>query len=89
MGQAREYLEVLGYQRIQVKNSVGEDRREGVYVTSTNEEDIANSKGTCNFQIKWDRDAKTTAYLTVKESVKGVTSRHIPGVVLIATLPLR
>ena len=47
----------------QVKNSSGEDTREGVYVTSAEEHELAGSKGTANFVIKWVRDARTQANL--------------------------
>ena len=63
-----------------MRNSAGEDLREGVYVTSTNEEELTGSKGTCHFQVKWARDAKSSAYLNVQETVKGVTQRAITGV---------
>ena len=64
---------------VQVRNSAGEDSREGVYVTSTNEEALTGSKGTCNFQVKWVRDARSSAYLNVQDTVKGVTQRAITG----------
>lgn len=62
-----------GHCLVQVKNSVGDDSREGVYVTSQEEEDLVGSKGMCNFQIKWSRDARSSAYVLVQESVKKVT----------------
>ena len=65
---------------MQIKNSAGEDSREGVYVTSGNEEDLAGSKGTCNFQVKWVRDAKSSAHINVQEDVKGLALRCIAGV---------
>lgn len=36
---------------LQVKNSTGEDQRDGVYISSTGEEDLHGSRGTCNFQV--------------------------------------
>eukprot|EP00892_Ulva_mutabilis_P007511 jgi/Ulvmu1/5131/UM021_0148.1 len=62
---------------IDVKNSTGEDQRDGVYVTSTNEEDLHGSRGTCNFQVKWVKGTRSSAYVIVHESVKGVTRRQI------------
>lgn len=64
---------------IDVQNSAGEDAREGVYVTSASEEELTGSKGTCNFQVKWVRDARSSAHLTVHESVKDITRRRITG----------
>jgi hypothetical protein len=65
--------------RLQVKNSAGEDTRDGVYITSTNEEDIVGSRGTCNFQIKWVRDAKSAAHAEVLETIKDITRRQLTG----------
>lgn len=56
----------------QVKDSTGEDVREGVRVTSRNVEDLKDSKGQCNFQLKFVKDARRAAYLNVVP-VKGVT----------------
>lgn len=53
--------------------------RDGVYVSSSNVEEVAGSKGMCNFQIKWVRDAKSTAYLTVQENGKGNTRGNTPS----------
>jgi hypothetical protein len=50
-----------------------------VYVSSSNVEEVAGSKGMCNFQIKWVRDAKSTAYLTVQENGKGNTRGNTPS----------
>ncbi|EFN57803.1 hypothetical protein CHLNCDRAFT_143180 [Chlorella variabilis] len=55
-----------------VKNSVGEDVREGVVIDPGEQHDLDNSRGTANFCLKWDRSAKHQAYLNV-EAVKGVT----------------
>ena len=49
----------------QVKDSTGEDIREGVRVTSRNVEDLKDSKGQCNFQLKFVKDARRSAYLSV------------------------
>ena len=59
----------------QVKNSTGDDVREGVRVTSAHTEELKDSRGTANFALKWVRDARKSAYLNVVP-VKGVT-RHI------------
>lgn len=42
----------------QVKNSVGEDVREGVVIDPGEKHDLDNSRGTANFRLKWDRSAK-------------------------------
>ena len=55
-----------------MKDSTGEDIREGVRVTSQNVEDLKDSKGQCNFQLKFVKDARRSAYLTVIP-VKGLT----------------
>lgn len=36
-----------------MKNSTGEDQREGVRVTSTHEQDLPGSRGVANFALKW------------------------------------
>eukprot|EP01026_Neomeris_dumetosa_P031729 TRINITY_DN2515_c0_g1_i10.p3 TRINITY_DN2515_c0_g1~~TRINITY_DN2515_c0_g1_i10.p3 ORF type:complete len:163 (-),score=24.27 TRINITY_DN2515_c0_g1_i10:469-957(-) len=58
-----------------VKNSAGEDVREGVYVSATEEHEMAGSRGTANFVLKWARDAKTNASLNVTD-VKKVTREY-------------
>ncbi|PSC76257.1 DUF866 domain-containing [Micractinium conductrix] len=57
---------------LDVKNSQGEDVREGVVVDPAEQHDLDNSRGTANFCLKWDRSARHQAYLNV-EAVKGVT----------------
>ena len=57
---------------LQVKDSTGDDIREGVRVTSQNVEDLKDSKGQCNFQLKFVKDARRSAYLSVIP-VKGLT----------------
>ncbi|DBB17979.1 hypothetical protein WJX82_000373 [Trebouxia sp. C0006] len=57
---------------IDVKNSTGDDQREGVRVTSTDEQDLPGSRGVANFALKWVKDAKSAASLSVI-SVKKVT----------------
>ncbi len=61
---------------MQVKNSSGEDVREGVYVSSAEEHDLAGSKGSANFVIKWVRDARTQANLNVVEEMKKVVFKY-------------
>lgn len=43
---------------LDVKNSVGEDVREGVVVDPAEQHDLDGSRGTANFALKWDRSAK-------------------------------
>jgi hypothetical protein len=62
----------------QVKNSAGEDAKEGVRVTATEEHDLPGSRGTANFVCKWVRDAKHAASIVVETTVKGVT-RDLTG----------
>ena len=59
----------------QVKDSTGEDTREGVTVTSTHEEELPGSKGSANFALKWVRDSKHVAYLNVKEIEKELKNK--------------
>lgn len=61
---------------MQVKNSSGEDTREGVYVTSAEDHELAGSKGTANFVIKWVRDARNQANLNVVEEMKKVVFKY-------------
>ena len=61
---------------LQVKNSSGEDVREGVYVSSAEEHELAGSKGTANFVIKWVRDARNQANLNVVEDMKKVVFKY-------------
>ncbi|KAL0028673.1 hypothetical protein WJX79_009914 [Trebouxia sp. C0005] len=60
---------------IDVKNSTGEDQREGVRVTSTHEQDLPGSRGVANFALKWVKDAKSAASLNVV-SIKKVTREY-------------
>ena len=50
--------------------------REGVYVTSAEDHDLAGSKGSANFVIKWVRDARTQANLNVVEDMKKVSFKY-------------
>ena len=50
---------------MQVKNSTGDDVREGVRVTSLHVEDLKDSRGEANFALKWVKDARKAAFLTV------------------------
>lgn len=61
---------------MQVKNSSGEDTRENVTVSSTEEVDLAGSRGTAHFAIKWVRDARSQANLNVVEDIKGVALQY-------------
>lgn len=55
-----------------MKNSQGEDIREGVHISPTEEHDLSGSRGTANFIMKWARDSKHECYANVQH-VKGVT----------------
>ncbi|EIE21643.1 hypothetical protein COCSUDRAFT_24771 [Coccomyxa subellipsoidea C-169] len=55
-----------------VKDSTGDDVREGVTVTSSHEEELPGSRGSANFALKWVRDSKHMAYLNVKEITKAL-----------------
>lgn len=57
---------------IDVQESAGSERRDGVYVTATDSHELAGSKGTANFVMKFDKASKHEAYINVLE-VKGVT----------------
>lgn len=61
---------------VQVKNSAGEDKRDGVYITSANLEDLVGSRGTCNFQVCCSLFAnfKTATWLDM-----GVTGHRCAG----------
>ena len=43
---------------LQVKNSQGEDVREDVMIDPEEQHDLDNSRGTCNFCLKWDKGAR-------------------------------
>ena len=49
----------------QVKESAGTASREDVRVSATEEADIPGSRGTANFVIKWERDSRHAAHLTL------------------------
>lgn len=55
-----------------MKDSTGEDVREGVRVSSADTAELASSRGTANFALKWVRDARHSSHLTLTP-VKGVT----------------
>jgi hypothetical protein len=59
-----------------VKNSSGEDTREGVEVSSADEVELAGSRGTANFALKWARDARQQANMQVVEDIKGLPLRY-------------
>ena len=56
-----------------VKNSAGEDEKQGVRVTAAEEHDLPGSRGVANFVCKWVRDSKHAASIVVESAVKGVT----------------
>lgn len=58
-----------------LKNSVGEDVREGVYVSIDEEIELTGSRGTANFAMKWEKDSRKEAYLNLQH-VKGVTRNY-------------
>ncbi len=60
----------------QVKNSSGEDTRENVTVSSTEDVDLAGSRGTAHFAMKWARDARNQANLNVIEDIKGTALQY-------------
>ena len=74
---ARSRLAILFWQAdfVQVKNSVGDDVREGVRVTSLHTEELKDSRGTANFALKWVKDSRKAAYLNVVP-IKNLT-RHM------------
>lgn len=45
----------------QVKNSVGEDVRENVFVCADEEYELTGSRGTAHFTVKWEKDSKKEA----------------------------
>mmetsp|Transcript_123372 Transcript_123372/g.226346 ORF Transcript_123372/g.226346 Transcript_123372/m.226346 type:complete len:172 (-) Transcript_123372:71-586(-) len=55
---------------LDVKNAAGEETREGVTVDPQEEFDMPNSKGTCNFLIKWEgaKQASTMSVITPTRS---------------------
>lgn len=59
-----------------MKNSSGEDTRENVTVSSTEDVDLAGSRGTAHFAIKWARDARNQANLNVIEHIKGTALQY-------------
>ena len=52
-------------QHSQIKESAGATEREDVRVSAAEVADIPGSRGTANFCIKWERDAKHAAHLTL------------------------
>ena len=53
--------------KVDIQQSGGTERREGVTIDPSNEEEIPNSKGTANFLIKWD-GAKAASTITAVAS---------------------
>ncbi|KAL3140724.1 hypothetical protein ABBQ32_005280 [Trebouxia sp. C0010 RCD-2024] len=76
---------------LDVKNSTGEDVREGVRVTSANEQDLPGSRGVANFAVKWVKDAKAAAYLNVvpvKKVTRDYTGKFCHVTLVLVTLML-
>ena len=61
--------------RVQVKDSTGDDVREGVRVSAADEVELPGSRGSAHFALKWVRDARHAAHLTLTP-VKGVTRAY-------------
>ncbi|KAK9842024.1 hypothetical protein WJX81_004623 [Elliptochloris bilobata] len=57
---------------LDVKDSTGDDVREGVRVSSADDVELPGSRGSANFALKWVRDARHPAHLTLAP-LKGVT----------------
>ena len=55
-----------------MKDSTGDDVREGVRVCAADEAELPGSRGSAHFALKWVRDARHPAHLTLTP-VKGVT----------------
>lgn len=55
-----------------MKDSTGDDVREGVRVSAADEVELPGSRGSAHFALKWVRDARHAAHLTLAP-VKGVT----------------
>ncbi|KFM25772.1 UPF0587 protein C1orf123-like protein [Auxenochlorella protothecoides] len=55
-----------------VKDSAGDDQREGVVVSPLEEQELSGSRGTAHFALKWSRDARHEASLSLQH-IKGVT----------------
>ena len=60
---------------VQVKDSTGDDTREGVVVSPLEEVELSGSRGVVNFAMKWSRDARHEASLNVQQ-IKGVTRQY-------------
>ena len=61
----------------QVKESAGDEVKEGVYVCSTEQHDLSGSKGTANLVLKFAKGSKKEASVNV-QLIKGVT-RDLTG----------
>eukprot|EP00879_Flechtneria_rotunda_P010158 GHRR01010619.1.p1 GENE.GHRR01010619.1~~GHRR01010619.1.p1 ORF type:complete len:164 (+),score=32.79 GHRR01010619.1:95-586(+) len=57
---------------IDVKESAGSETRDRVYVTAAEEHDLAGSKGTANFIMKFAKDSRHECSINVQQ-LKGVT----------------
>ena len=58
-----------------MKDSTGDDVREGVRVSAADEVELPGSRGSAHFALKWVRDARHPAHLTLAP-VKGVTRAY-------------
>lgn len=56
----------------QLKDSSGDDVREGVGVSASETHEMSGSRGSANFVMKWAKDARHEASLSVMQ-IKGVT----------------
>ena len=60
---------------LQVKESSGDERRDRVRVSAADSFDIPGSRGTANFLIKFYKDARHPATLSVTD-IKGITQPY-------------
>ncbi len=49
----------------QLKNSVGDDVRENVFVCADEQHELTGSRGTANFTLKWEKDSKKESCMCV------------------------
>lgn len=59
--------------KLDIESESGE-RREGITVSRADELELAGSRGTANFVMKWDRNSTHQAYIKIVD-VKGVSGR--------------
>ena len=63
---------------IDVRQSNGEEVREGVFVSEEHEHEVSGSPGTANFLLKWHPSERKQCQLDVKRDVKNIT-RTVKG----------